>query len=129
MLGLRHLKVIVFIVGVLVVGFGGYAAFQVQEAKASHIKSPKCVLLAGHHVTGALIGGATLPTGNYSYTYTTCSNCSITLNTYHITEEVKDYIATTFFYNHVWGGYCHSHTKYTPIYNKPAYYRVIPCGG
>ena len=92
----HSLKAMVLIVGVLVVGLGLYAVFQVDDAEAGHIRSPKCVLLAGHIVTGALIGQTALPTGNYSYTYTTCSNCSISLNTYHITEEVKDHIVTRF---------------------------------
>ena len=114
MLTLRSFKVTLFIVGVLAGGFGMIAAFQVDDAAATH-SSLSC-LIKEHRPAGTTYSYSDTLTGSTRTVNTNCSNCPGQPKKNHTQVEVK---TTTYTHNHhehkyIWEStwsYCHAHVS------------------
>ena len=128
-----RLKVALLVVGVLVVGLGLYARFQIQEAEATH-SSWSCVFKTHDIVSHMKHSTFNHYTGLQRTKLTTCSNCEPCYpSSYHTQyEAVFDYTeSTTYKHRYLWETYfdhCHTHSDtgteniwLTAICNQPCY--------
>ena len=130
MLTLRSFKVILFIIGILAGGFGMIAAFQVDEAEATH-SSWTCIFKE-HSSSGTTTYPATetIATGTST---TNCPECSGQPAKKHQTEQRQTYIITAEVWRHksisgnTWSS-CHNHELSKALSGSP-FWVTIRCGG
>ncbi|MYE89329.1 hypothetical protein F4X33_10075 [Candidatus Poribacteria bacterium] len=116
-----RLKVALLVVGVLVVGLGMYAGFQVQEAEAH---SWLC-RLRKHKTKTSEESIAWEKTTESNTFYTNCSNCTGSPKKTHVEWKWYYHYYETVKYYHG-NSYCHKHG---PNRKKSTYWRLEKCGG
>ena len=121
MLSLSRLKAILLIAGVLFVGLGMYAGFQVQEADAH---SWSC-LFRKHKVETDEDAIDWEKTTDWKTQHSNCSNCiGSPKKTHFVWKWYYHYFETKYYYHG--DSYCHKHG---PNRKKSTYWRLEKCGG